>query len=313
MDRLSRAFDSVRAEEALKQNTAEFLRREIQRREQRPAYRVRYVLCCLAMLILMLGGAGGYSIYRMPVSYISIDVNPSVELALNRFDRVVDATARNEDGERILEPLKLTGMPYLEAIDLLLTEETLTGYLSQDALLSFTVASEKEAELVAAIEQCRQYREYESVCYGVETEMLEDAHQYGMSFGKYRACLELSQQDSTVTLEACKGMTMREIRQRLHAASEDAAEGQSDATAEDTDACTEENSTGHGYGSGSGDRGGTGVPSGNGNGYGAGNGTGNGIGNGSDDGAGTGYGHGADNGNGAGSGNGYGEKHGRRG
>ena len=46
---------------------------------------------------------GGYSYIQTPVSYVSIDVNPSVELTLNRVDRVISATAFNGDGEAVLE------------------------------------------------------------------------------------------------------------------------------------------------------------------------------------------------------------------
>ena len=51
----------------------------------------------------------GYSWVQRPVSYVSIDVNPSIELALNRFDRVVYAAAYNLEGEEILNGLSLKG------------------------------------------------------------------------------------------------------------------------------------------------------------------------------------------------------------
>ena len=37
-----------------------------------------------------------------PVSYISIDVNSYVELALNRFDTVVEASAYNDGGANVI-------------------------------------------------------------------------------------------------------------------------------------------------------------------------------------------------------------------
>lgn len=60
-------------------------------------------ICCTAVchgcrLCFLMAGAGGYTVYSRPVSYISIDVNPSIELAVNRFDRVVSAKATTQTG-----------------------------------------------------------------------------------------------------------------------------------------------------------------------------------------------------------------------
>jgi hypothetical protein len=41
---------------------------------------------------------GGYAFYNTPINYVSFDVNPSVELGLNFFDKVVSCEACNEEG-----------------------------------------------------------------------------------------------------------------------------------------------------------------------------------------------------------------------
>ena len=55
--------------------------------------------------LLMVGGAGAWAYYS-PYTYVSVDVNPSVEFTVNRFDRVIDVTAVNDDGEDILEQIQ---------------------------------------------------------------------------------------------------------------------------------------------------------------------------------------------------------------
>lgn len=270
MNKLRKALDHVRAEEALKANTAEFLRQEIQKRQHRhPVRHLRYALCTLAVLVLTL--CSGYVVYNTPVSYISIDINPSVELALNRFDRVVSVDAYNDDGIRILQSVPLKGKNYVDAIDLLLENEVLKEYLGVDALLSFTVVSDQENQLMEGIQSCHQYAEYDSECHSATKALLEPAHQCHMSVGKYRACQALVAADDTLTLETCKDMTMRELRQRLS----EAAECEDSSEAESGE-CTDETNAGHDTANGDCSRGGSGSAeeTGNGNQHGHGNGHG---------------------------------------
>lgn len=44
---------------------------------------------------------------------------------------------------------------------------------------------------------------------------MNEAHQHEMSFGKYRAFLELSQYDADITVEDCHRMSMGEIQNRI--------------------------------------------------------------------------------------------------
>ena len=54
---------------------------------------------CLA--VVCLAGAG-YHLYFTPASYIYLDINPSVRLDLNCFERVIDVVPLNEDAETLL-------------------------------------------------------------------------------------------------------------------------------------------------------------------------------------------------------------------
>lgn len=48
--------------------------------------------------------------YMSPYSYVSLDVNPSIEFTLNRFDRVIEIKAVNEDAEVIIEKIQLKNL-----------------------------------------------------------------------------------------------------------------------------------------------------------------------------------------------------------
>lgn len=219
------AFEPIHATEGLKQNANAFIHSEVVKRRRKSHVPTRYALICCAMLAVMVCGIGGYSFYQIPVSYISVDVNPSVELALNRFDRVTTATAYNDDGALILQNLSLVNKPYTEAVELLLSDKTFSAYLSDGSLLSFTVVSDKEDYLLAGIQQCEGYAQTNAECHSVKADNMEAAHHNGLSFGKYQAYLELAKYDKAITPEHCRDLSMREIRDltNRYASGEDTA------------------------------------------------------------------------------------------
>ncbi len=92
----------------------------------RPGLRIALAAACAALFLLM--GMGGYAWIQLPVSYVSIDVDPSIELALNRFDKVISVAAYNDEGKRIIEKLSLKGKKYTEAIDLLVESEDMKSW-----------------------------------------------------------------------------------------------------------------------------------------------------------------------------------------
>lgn len=223
-NRLREALEPVRATQGLKENTVAYLRGELVHREHRTRGRSLGVALCCAALILVLCGLGSYRLYSVPVSFISVDVNPSVELGLNRLDRVVTVTAYNDEGVLALEGLQIRNKPYTEAIELLLAG-TFSEYLTQDALLSFTVVSDREEVLLEGIRQCHGYAQSRAECHSADAGLAAGARESGISLGKYQAFLELSQYDPELTPEDCRNLSMRELRDRIsdHTAGEGGA------------------------------------------------------------------------------------------
>lgn len=209
------AFEPIHATEEMKHKASAFILQEFAKRRRKRHMPLRYAVACCAILLLMGCGIGGYSFYATPVSYISVDVNPSVELGLNRLDRVVIAKAYNDDGALVLKNLSLKNKTYSEAVELLLADETFASYLTGDALLSFTVVSDKEEALLAGIQQCQGFPQSGAECHGANAQLMDEAHRSGLSMGKYQAFLELSRYAPSFTAEDCMGLTMRQIRELI--------------------------------------------------------------------------------------------------
>jgi hypothetical protein len=62
-------------------------------------------------------------------SYIAVDINPSIILTTNPWDKVVEVEALNEDAETLLVDLVLIGLQADEAIELIIAEATEMGYI----------------------------------------------------------------------------------------------------------------------------------------------------------------------------------------
>lgn len=215
------AFENVTADSELKESTREFL--SIQRRKRSSFYlppsicKILAVACMLTILLCGAGGYAGYSWLFTPVSYVSIDVNPSVELALNRLDRVISVSAYNAQGEELLEGLSLRGKEYTQAIRMITASNVLRKYLAADEEIVLTVAadSSRETALKSGVDQCCRHIGRGSRSVSVALDLVTEAHGNGLSVGKYSAYLKLSEYDDTVTIDECRDMSMAEIHCRI--------------------------------------------------------------------------------------------------
>ena len=152
-DEIRKAFGQIRATEQMKQSVSEHLTQN-RRKTAKGSIRVSLapLVSACALLLLCVGIGNWYFFQKMPVSYVSVDVNPSVELTLNRRNRVTAAESRNKEGEIVLAHLDLEGKDYLEAVELLVGSQAMQKYLTGDAELTVTVASSNAEELLSGLE-----------------------------------------------------------------------------------------------------------------------------------------------------------------
>lgn len=90
--------------------------------------KVAVAACIVVVLGLIV--LGTYA-YMTPTTYVSLDVNPSIEFSLNMFDRVLSVKAVNDDGLEILKQVNLENMSNKtidDAIKLTIKEISEEGY-----------------------------------------------------------------------------------------------------------------------------------------------------------------------------------------
>lgn len=212
---LKAAFDTVHAPEALKKSTHDSLHRRLNRRTILFPPRVPAYFAAAACLMLLF--FGGYHLYFTPTSVISIDINPSLELSVNRFDRVIRAEGYNQDGVQLVQTLDLVHRSYEQAVDEVLNSDSVVSCLAQDEFLSIAVVENDAVQgqkILDYVSACTAQTP-NSHCYGVRQEEVSQAHTLGLSYGKYQAYLEIKDLLPHITPEEFSSMTMREIRTLL--------------------------------------------------------------------------------------------------
>lgn len=213
-------FASLHAPEELKNRTRAAVVRQVRRRRR---LRPLAAVACLAVVVVTLGG---WRAYFTPAAVISVDINPSVELEVNRFDRVLSLEGRNDDGTALAETLNVRFQDYQTALEEVLSSAAVTDCLARGEELSIAVVDltgNGAGEVLSGVEACAAATPG-AHCYAADYGDVSDAHSCGLSYGKYSAYLALRALDPTVTVEEVQGMTMSEIRARIAALGGDGSE-----------------------------------------------------------------------------------------
>lgn len=232
--RIYTAFDHVHADESIKNKTSDFLSEQIRARTLSRTTMVRRFAAAAASFVLLLAG-GGYFTCLVPVSAISVDVNPSVELQLNRLDRVVSVTGYNEDGEQLADSLDVMFLGVQDALDEILNDEQIGQYLADDGSVYITVSGNNQTHcqnLLKTVEGCTAGNG-NVYCTSATAEEASAAREAGLTVGKYREFVELQQLDPDITSEDISDWTMKEIRDRIEEL-ETGSESESDTQQENS-------------------------------------------------------------------------------
>ena len=229
-DRIKKAFDGIHAEAELVEKTESFLRQKTgnygmfssANEKVKPAKPIalnRYAKLISAAACLIFAMLGGHWIYFTPTVEISMDINPSIELGVNRFDRIISASSFNDDGRELLDELDIKYLGYMDAVNQILENESMQALLcrEEDMVIGvFGADDEQSEEVLKSLETCTVGRG-NIYCqrYQATASEINEAHRLGLSYGRYRAYMELKSLDPGTDPEDVRDMTMREIRDRI--------------------------------------------------------------------------------------------------
>ena len=100
---------------------------------QKKKHTVRnWAIAAAAALVLAVGGFAGYQYQFAVDTAVSIDVNPSIELEVNRQEKVLRATPLNDDAQTILDGMKLEGVNLKTAVNAVIGSMVQNGYFTDE-------------------------------------------------------------------------------------------------------------------------------------------------------------------------------------
>jgi hypothetical protein len=146
----------------------------------------------IAAALIVTAGAAAYAI---PYTEMSLDVNPSIELRLNWFNRVISAGAVNGDAERVMDRLHLFNCDLATATERIASELAAQGYVDaeEEAQILLTSASgdttrarEMLRTMTATMERTMERLRVRAEIFGecVSAEVQTRAREYGTTPGK---------------------------------------------------------------------------------------------------------------------------------
>ncbi len=83
----------------------------------------------LALGLTLVLFVSGLQWVNTSASYVAVDINPSIILTTNPWDKVIEVEALNEDAETLLIDVELIGLQVDEAVELIVAEATEMGYI----------------------------------------------------------------------------------------------------------------------------------------------------------------------------------------
>ena len=210
----------------------------------------------LVACIILSSGVGVYAYSRNPVAYVSMDINPSVELGVNAFDKIVSVEAYNEDGKKILEGTNLINTNASDAVSIIITNAISDGYITDDVTtiatatvaVEITTSTDKEKVAIKLNEVLKEAANKtlidNNIDVEVETEKVaiirrDEARKLGITPGKLNLIQKLQALDPTITVEEYKYSSVKIIQEKTN---ELRKNNKSEETTIDNNAITNENS-----------------------------------------------------------------------
>lgn len=179
-----------------------------------------------AALVLTVGGILGYAGYRgqnAVASTISLDVNPSIEIRVNKYEKVLETIALNDDAKVVLGDMDFKGSSLDVTMNALIGSMLRNGYLDELANSILISVDNKDPDLGAALQQkltqeVNALLETNSFTGSVLSQTVSDddelktlAETYGITPGKAQLVQQLIQQNTLYSFEELSQLSVNEL------------------------------------------------------------------------------------------------------
>ena len=230
-------FDNIKAEDELKKNTYDFVMSKA--RQKNRLNFVATVFTTLAFLFAM--GFISYNAYFTKTAVVDVDVNPSIELTINRFEYVIDSKAYNNNGAIVLDNVNVKNKPYKEALTMLIDEMIDLKYIQDAELFSATLQTDDKnknerlmylQEYINSVFVAKNINIKQEI-FEVDSDIKLHSREENLTPAKYMAILEAQEVDSAVTFDSCREDSISEIKKHAHNYSYEHEQNKNDISAKE--------------------------------------------------------------------------------
>lgn len=168
--------------------------------------------------------------YYTPQTYVSIDINPSIELQTNFADKVIGANGANDDAIEVLSSVDIRNKPIDEAIKTIVEETVEQGYITEEkenaVLITVSTDDEEKSETIDnKVKKCvnevlvktnQQAEVVDVVTKKNQQQVKQKAEELGISVGKANVIDNIIRKskdidEDVLTFEELKDLPVKEI------------------------------------------------------------------------------------------------------
>ncbi len=184
----------------------------------------KFAAVAAALIVLVGAGAFGYNYHTATntvASIVSIDVNPGVEMTLNKNAKVLEAKALNNDATKVLEGLELKGTDANTATNAIVGSLLKNGYIDELANSILISVEDKDNargeklqnELTKEINTTLEKASASAAILAQHTDSKNDkvAEEYGISAGKAALIEKIIAANPTYNKEELAKLSVNEL------------------------------------------------------------------------------------------------------
>ncbi len=177
-------------------------------------------------IFMLITGTGRYLSTTTPVAYVSLDINPSVELAINKFKKVISYEAYNSDGEILLADNDKRNITVDKAISNIISSAISKKYLldNNNSIITFATISNNlnlrktlQADLKYTVNNTLKNKSIEANVISSNNDFNKrlEAKNLGFTVSKYTLVEELKSLDSSTVLTDYKNTSIINIEKKI--------------------------------------------------------------------------------------------------
>ena len=220
-------LDTIKASTDTKEKTLAYV---MSKQKHHVHKKVAFVLCTVCILFLF---ASPFLFQQTPktaskdtYSYITLDINPSMQWTVNKDNKIIKVSSFNDDANRILQQIDIKNKTVEDAFNIIFENERFRTYLKNGFLevsvysKDGSIANKLETDINKYLQDSLPNQKYH--CSKIDTNTHNEANSHHISSGKYRIIEQILQYDDKLSEQELANLSMMDLYEKLESYDKDA-------------------------------------------------------------------------------------------